>query len=453
MLASIFLTIIALVAVYYIAAQSIKTRCLPQGTRLPDGPPGRSFVGNLPDIPPKHSWLKFYEWKKKYGDLYRIKLAGRTNIIVSTEEIANDLLRERGNIYSSREQLPMAAQLLSDNLRPLLLPYGSEWREVRKLMHSLTNVSMTSSYEPVQEEESTRMSAGLILRIAYSKPVQTGEEEYVKRIMQVNHHLERIASPGSYLVDTFPILMKLPSFLAPFKKEGNRLHAEELNLFRDLLDRGVEAGDAAAPNFCQRWFAEKQKYHLSKDLVAYAIGTMFEAGAGTTSAAMGRFLLAMTLHENEFRKLQAEVDAVVGHDRLPRLSDMPKLPRVRAVAKETLRWRPVTAGGLPHQLTKDDVYTLENGEKVFLEAGANVHPVQWSIHREPKRYPDADSFRPERWLEPSWPTYKEPLTTYPNLQNFSAFGFGGAFVLDNILPNARCISRLQRSLGAVISRR
>ncbi|KAK3670738.1 hypothetical protein LTR78_009430 [Recurvomyces mirabilis] len=168
---------------------------------------------------------------------------------------------------------------------------------------------------------------------------------------------------------------------------------------------------------------------------------------------MGRFLLAMTLHENEFRKLQAEVDAVVGHDRLPRLSDMPKLPRVRAVAKETLRWRPVTAGGLPHQLTKDDVYTLENGEKVFLEAGANVHPVQWSIHREPKRYPDADSFRPERWLEPSWPTYKEPLTTYPNLQNFSAFGFGGAFVLDNILPNARCISRLQRSLGAVISRR
>ncbi|KAK4555386.1 hypothetical protein LTR86_007683 [Recurvomyces mirabilis] len=442
MLASIVLTVLALVSVYYVATQITKTKSLPPGSRLPDGPPGKPFVGNLPDIPPKHSWLKFYEWKKKYGDLYRIKLAGRTNIIVSTEEIANDLLRERGNIYSSREQLPMAAQLLSDNLRPLLLPYGSEWREVRKLMHSLTNVSMVSSYETVQEEESTRMvrdlireprayekwfnrySAGLILRIAYSKPVETGEEEYVKRIMQVNHQLERIASPGSYLVDTFPILMKLPSFLAPFKTEGKRLHAEELNLFRDLLDQGIAAPDATAPNFCQKWDAEKDKYHLSRDHVAYAIGTMFEAGAGTTSAAMGSFLLAMTLHENEFRELQAEVDAVVGHDRLPQLSDMPNLPRVRAVAKETLRWRPVTAGGLPHQLTKDDVYTLEDGDKVFLEAGANVHPVQWSIHREPKRYPDADSFRPERWLEPSWPTFKEPLTTHPNLQNFSAFGFG-----------------------------
>ncbi|KAK3069917.1 hypothetical protein LTR53_011379 [Teratosphaeriaceae sp. CCFEE 6253] len=150
---------------------------------------------------------------------------------------------------------------------------------------------------------------------------------------------------------------------------------------------------------------------------------MFEAGAGTTQASMQSFLLAMTLHEQEFRKLQQELDAVVGAGRLPCLGDMSALPRVRAVAKEVMRWRPVTAGGLPHQLTKDDVYTI-NGKKVFLEAGAVIHPVQWSIHREAERYPDPDNFRPDRWLEPSWPTYKEPLTTYPNLQNFSAFGFG-----------------------------
>jgi hypothetical protein len=32
-----------------------------------------------------------------------------------------------------------------------------------------------------------------------------------------------------------------------------------------------------------------------------------------------------------------------------------------------------------------------------------------------------------RWLAPSFPTYKEPLSTYPNLQGFSAFGFGRRF--------------------------
>lgn len=95
-----------------------------QGVRLPGGPPGTPIVGNLLDIPPKHSWLQFYEWSKKYGALYRLRLAGREHYIVSTEKVANDLLRERGSIYSSREQLPAAVKLLSGDLRPLFWPHG-----------------------------------------------------------------------------------------------------------------------------------------------------------------------------------------------------------------------------------------------------------------------------------------------------------------------------------------
>ena len=74
---------------------------------------------------------------------------------------------------------------------------------------------------------------------------------------------------------------------------------------------------------------------------------------------------------------------------------------------------------MPHKLTKDDIY---NG--FFIAKGTNVHGNQWAIHREDTLYPDPETFIPERWLEPSYPTYKEPLTTYPNLQNYSAFGFG-----------------------------
>lgn len=39
-------------------------------------------------------------------------------------------------------------------------------------------------------------------------------------------------------------------------------------------------------------------------------------------------------------------------------------------------------------------------------------------------YPDPESFKPERWLEPAYPTYQEPLTKYPNLKRFAAFGHG-----------------------------
>jgi cytochrome P450 len=436
-----------------------KRTTIPTNTRIPDGPPGKPLIGNLLDIPPYHSWLKFTEWSKQYGPLYRLNLAGQNHIIVSSEKIANDLLRERGTLYSSRAHLPMATELVSRNMRPLLLPYGETWRTVRKLMHHLTNVSVAATYEPLQEEESLRAvrdllggpekyetvlerySAGLILRLAYSKAILTGEEPFVRRIMAVVHAVERVASPGAYLVDTFPILMKLPAFMAPFKREGKALHDEEIDLFRTLLKEGVECGE---DNFCATWSSSQELYSLSNDQVAYTIGTLFEAGAGTTAAAMRSFILAMTLHPKEFLILQQEVDSVVGSARLPTFADILNLPRVRAIAKEVLRWRPVTAGGLPHMLIKDDVYKMPDGTSVFLEAGTCVHPVQWSIHLDEDLYPDADSFRPERWLEPGWPTFKGPLDKFPNLQNFSAFGFGR-----RICPG---INIAERSLYILISR-
>ena len=292
---------------------------VPAGAQLPNGPPGKPIVGNMLEIPPFHSWLKFYEWKERYGDIFRLNIAGRNHIIVSTEEIANDLLRERGTIYSDREQLPMAAQLLSCNLRPLFLPYGETWRSVRKLMHSLTNSSVAATYQPVQEQESLRAvrdltrlpekyetwferySAGLILRLAYSKSIQTGDESFVRRILAVVHTVERVASPGAYLVDTIPALLYVPRFLSPFKLEAARLHAEEITLFRDLLQEGIEnsSKEASQENFCGKWSKSKESYNISDDHAAYAIGTLFEAGAGTTAAAMMSFMLAMTLHPAE----------------------------------------------------------------------------------------------------------------------------------------------------------
>lgn len=89
-----------------------------------DTHPGKPILGNLPDIPAKHSWLKFKEWADIYGPIFQLDLAGRKHVVLSTEKIANALLRERGSLYSSREYLPFASGLLSHNLRPLFLPYN-----------------------------------------------------------------------------------------------------------------------------------------------------------------------------------------------------------------------------------------------------------------------------------------------------------------------------------------
>jgi cytochrome P450 len=64
----------------------------------------------------------------------------------------------------------------------------------------------------------------------------------------------------------------------------------------------------------------------------------------------------MTLYPEIQRKAQAEIDAVVGTDRLPSLSDLPHLPYVEAIVKEVFRCNQVLPLGVPHVLREDDVY-------------------------------------------------------------------------------------------------
>jgi len=49
----------------------------------------------------------------------------------------------------------------------------------------------------------------------------------------------------------------------------------------------------------------------------------------------------MILYPDAQKRAQAEVDAVIGTERLPTFEDRSSLPYVDAVLRETLRWHPV----------------------------------------------------------------------------------------------------------------
>lgn len=77
-----------------------------------------------------------------------------------------------------------------------------------------------------------------------------------------------------------------------------------------------------------------------------------------------------------------------------------------------------------------------------------------AIHRDPDLYPDPDTFNPQRWLSPSFPTFREPSTKFPNLQNFSSFGFGRRICPGmNIAENSLHLLTARIAWAATITKR
>ena len=66
--------------------------------------------------------------------------------------------------------------------------------------------------------------------------------------------------------------------------------------------------------------------------------------------------------------------------------------RFSDICMQTLRWRPIAGGGIPHTLDQDDWY-----EGYFFPKGTMFFANAWSIHRT-SDFADHEEFIPERWL-------------------------------------------------------
>jgi cytochrome P450 len=64
-----------------------------------------------------------------------------------------------------------------------------------------------------------------------------------------------------------------------------------------------------------------------------------------TISSMNSFFLALALFPQVQRRAQAELDVVVGRDRLPTFDDRPRLPYIEALYKELMRWQMVAPIG------------------------------------------------------------------------------------------------------------
>ena len=93
------------------------------------------------------------------------------------------------------------------------------------------------------------------------------------------------------------------------------------------------------------------------------------------------------------KKLQKEIDEIVGDSRLPSLADRPAMPYVDAVMHELLRLSSVFRLGMHHKAMKDldfHGYRISKGTMIF----ANLY----GVHHDPGIYQSPGVFFPERFL-------------------------------------------------------
>ena len=145
---------------------------------------------------------------------------------------------------------------------------------------------------------------------------------------------------------------------------------------------------------------------------------MQQAGSDTTASILYGFILALLIWPEVQTKLQAEIDRVVGPDRLPTIDDYEQLLYVRCCIKEAMRWMPTVILGVPHAALQEDQY---NGYRI--PAGATVINNVWAIHMDPERSPSPRLFNPDRFADDPRTLYESATGEAQKRDNY-VFGAG-----------------------------
>jgi len=177
------------------------------------------------------------------------------------------------------------------------------------------------------------------------------------------------------------------------------------------------------PDFLSRFIKAKEKYPdiMTEALLEEYANTNVSAGSDTTAIALRELVYRILTHPGSYDRFMGEVKATLAARPLDENYDRPitwvegnKMPYFQALVKECLRVHSALGQLIPRDVP-------EGGATIcgkFLPAGTVVGCNAWTVHRDKNIYgPDADEFRPERWLAED----KEYVRRMENL----SFAFGG----------------------------
>ncbi|WMV57502.1 hypothetical protein MTR67_050887 [Solanum verrucosum] len=119
---------------------------------------------------------------------------------------------------------------------------------------------------------------------------------------------------------------------------------------------------------------------------------MLIAAIGTSPSAIEWILPELLRHPHVMKKLQKELEQVVGLERMVKESDLENLNYLDMVVKEGLRLH-VIAPLAPHEAMEDCVFN-----SFHIQKGSRIMINCYAVHRDPNIWPEPEKFLLERFV-------------------------------------------------------
>ncbi|KAL3339465.1 hypothetical protein AABB24_028196 [Solanum stoloniferum] len=382
--------------------------------KIPPGPRGLPLIGNLHMVG-KNILHDLHKIAKKYGPIMSMRLGLVPVIVASSPYAAQQFLKNHDLVFSSRPYSEVSQYIFYDQRNLVSSKYGPYWRNMRKLctLQLLSNAKI-HSFQSMRKQEleilvdflkqhrgvvvdltdkissfSANMSCLMIFGKKYMDE-DLGINELVKETMCI------AARPklGDYIpflgvFDLQGLSRRMKELAKPLDEFLERVIDEHLHKFsdknqaKDIVDTLMAIMHSNEAEF------EFDHRHVKAVLLDLLVASM-----DTSSTAVEWILSEVLRHPDVMKKLQNEMERVVGRNRMVEEMDLESLEYLDMVIKEGFRLHPVAPLLIPHESIEDcrvDDFHIRKGSRLLI----NV----WAIGRDPNVWPEPEKFKPERFLE------------------------------------------------------
>ncbi|CAI9301315.1 unnamed protein product [Lactuca saligna] len=389
--------------------------------RIPPSPFALPIIGHLHLLSPSPH-RAFHKLSLQYGPVFRILLGSKPCVVVGSPETAKELFKTYENVFLDRPHNSSMDYLAYGGRGFIFAPYGSYWKFLKKIvMSEVLNAKTLDSLLPVRRDEIHRFLRYLSEKAKVGKSVELEGElmkmtsNIMSRMLMSNTctdeeddtgDIRKIVTDINELIVTFNLSdhiwflknldlqgigKKSKRIRGRFdaliekimkKHEEARKQKNEKGEVKDLLDLLLDISED-----------ERMEIKMTRENIKAFILDIIAAGTDTSAITTEWALAELVNHPNIMRKAVKEIEKVVGKDRLLQESDIPNLPYLQAIVKESLRLHPAAPVILRHS-TED--CTLGG---YLIPAKTSILFNVWGVGRDPSYWENPLEFRPERFEE------------------------------------------------------